>query len=163
MRGKARHPKTHCGKGHEYTKENTALDCRGHRQCKVCNADRAAQRYKDYPEKYKSAHQVRRVLHPDCTPEQRREKNLNYIGWTTKKFDSTMEEQHRLCAICKKSLTMEKKISGSRACADHEHTKPPKPRGILCTNCNLGIGNLQENVEIMEAAIAYVKKYTQEG
>jgi hypothetical protein len=58
---------------------------------------------------------------------------------------------------------MEKKISGSRACADHEHTKPPKPRGILCTNCNLGIGNLQENVEIMEAAIAYVKKYTQEG
>jgi len=163
MRGKARHPKTHCGKGHEFTEDNTALDCRGHRQCKTCNADNAVRRYREDPERYKTAHQARRALHPEITPEQRREKNLNYIGWTTELFNKTMEDQSGLCAICRKVLTMEKKISSSRACADHEYSKPPKPRGILCANCNLGIGNLQENIEIMEAAIAYVKKYTQEG
>lgn len=43
--------------------------------------------------------------------------------------------------------------------ADHEHTNPPIPRGILCGNCNLGIGNLQDNPEIMLAAIAYVRKW----
>jgi len=107
----------------------------------------------------KKTRQARRKLRPECTPEQRRERNLNYIGWTTEKFNKAVTEQKGKCAICKKVLTFEDKITGSRACADHLHTKPPKPRGVLCTNCNLGIGNLQENYEIMEAAIAYVKKH----
>jgi HNH endonuclease len=28
--------KTHCGKGHEFTPENTRIDTAGHRQCRAC-------------------------------------------------------------------------------------------------------------------------------
>ena len=47
-----------------------------------------------------------------------------------------------------------------KAYADHEHIEPPNPRGILCVNCNLGLGNFQDSPELMQAAIAYVKKYS---
>ena len=154
---------THCKNGHEFTEENTytppgttkrsCITCRSEnsKKCNVVNKDQI-----------KKTRQARRKLRPDCTPEQRRERNLKHHGWTTDKFNEKVVEQKGRCAICKKVLTFEDKISGSRACADHLHTNPPKPRGVLCTNCNLGIGNLQENYKIMEAAIAYVKKY-QEG
>src|ERR1019366_8413913 len=95
---------------------------------------------------------------PDA-PEKHRRKRLNKIGWTPELFDERIKEQEGTCAICKKDLTFEKKVSGSRACADHEHSNPPKPRGVLCANCNLGIGHLQDSVSIMRAAIAYIEKY----
>jgi len=150
--------RTHCMKGHEYTPENTKYDARGVRQCKECNAARARARYKKDPT-IREKHQARRALKPDVTPEQRRESNLNYIGWTTDEFNKVFAEQEGKCDICKKELTLEKKISNTRACADHEHVKPPKRRGILCANCNLGIGNLKDDPEIMLAAIAYVRKW----
>jgi hypothetical protein len=34
---------THCAQGHEYTPENTAR-YRGHRACRACNRERAAER-----------------------------------------------------------------------------------------------------------------------
>jgi hypothetical protein len=31
--------KTHCPRGHEYTEENTYIDCYGYRQCRSCNRE----------------------------------------------------------------------------------------------------------------------------
>jgi len=31
-------------------------------------------------------------------------------------------------------------------------------RGLLCSNCNTGIGNLQDSIEILEEAINYLKE-----
>ena len=151
--------RTNCLKGHEYTEENTSYDARGHKICLTCRAEYARERYKVRGETIREAHQARRALKPEVTPEQRRRKNLEYIGWTPELFDKVLEEQQGLCAICKKVLTLEKKISNTRACADHEHCKPPKARGILCANCNLGIGNLQDDPEIMKSAITYIEKF----
>jgi len=81
----------------------------------------------------------------------------NKIGWTSEAFEFAMKEQNGRCSICDRVLTFDG--SKSTACADHEHSVPPKPRGILCGQCNLGIGNLQDNPEVMRAAIAYVEKY----
>ena len=75
-------------------------------------------------------------------------------------FDKAWEEQEGRCAICRREVSREiESHHTDKAYADHKHVEPPKPRGILCVNCNLGIGNLQENINIMEAAIAYVKKH----
>jgi hypothetical protein len=98
-------------------------------------------------------------MSPSETYEGRRKKNLQQLGWTPASFAIALSEQEGKCAICKKSLTFGKKQASTQACADHEHSDIPKPRGILCTNCNLGIGNLQDDPEIMRAAIAYVEKY----
>jgi hypothetical protein len=85
---------------------------------------------------------------------KRREVLLNRIGWTSKKLVDTIAEQEGKCSVCKVLLNTE-----NSACADHEHSDPPRPRGVLCASCNLGIGNLKENIETMLAAIAYVKKW----
>ncbi len=57
-------------------------------------------------------------------------------------------KQNNVCAICK--------ISYDKMCIDHDHTTL-KVRGILCTKCNFGIGQLNDNIERLENAITYLK------
>ena len=57
----------------------------------------------------------------------------------------------RICLICKTSQDNLTK----RLVVDHDH-KTNKIRGLLCTNCNLGIGNLKENISYLKNAILYL-------
>jgi hypothetical protein len=154
--------KTHCIHGHEFTEENTKIktqDGKEHRTCLTCHREDSRRR----------AEIIRRGLdkeNPERTVRYRqrvRKARLKQIGWTPERFESTLVKQEGKCAICGKVLNREKDHNQAVAHADHAHTVPPKPRGILCGNCNLGIGNLQENVDIMKAAIAYVEKWRHSG
>ena len=99
------------------------------------------------------------------TKEQRslmyRRDSLREMGWTLEHFNEVLEEQKGLCAVCKVVLTFEKTsgASSTRACADHVHTTPPKPRGILCAGCNVGIGMLKDNPEVIRASAFYIEKF----
>ena len=42
---------------------------------------------------------------------------------------------------------------------DHNHVTG-QIRGLLCTNCNLGIGNFKDKTELLKNAIKYLEKYT---
>lgn len=90
-----------------------------------------------------------------------RSRRLKEHGWSESAFAAKYEEQRGLCAICGKLLHTERRLDGSKACADHEHTRPPKPRGLLCINCNAGIGNFKDNPQFLLQAAAYVLKYRQ--
>lgn len=57
------------------------------------------------------------------------------------------------CGICKTELSYDNK-----AAVDHCHTSG-KVRGILCRACNTGIGQLQDSVEILQAAIQYLEQH----
>lgn len=67
---------------------------------------------------------------------------------TQEDYERMYEEQGGHCKICgaKKSLLY----------VDHCH-KTGKVRGLLCSNCNTGIGQLQDNVEILRSAITYLE------
>ena len=69
-------------------------------------------------------------------------------------FDERFYEQGNACAICKTSK------AGGRGTfhADHDHDSS-KPRGVLCHNCNIALGNFKDNPEILQAAIEYLNKY----
>jgi hypothetical protein len=153
--------KTHCVRGHEFIPENTyKFESSGNRRlCRQCALDRSKNTTKEQRDR---RNKQKKEARKSITKIQKRELNLKQIGWTLERFEKELKKQKSKCAICKKKLTFEDRITGSRACADHIHSVPPKPRGILCANCNLGIGNLKENCRIMKAAIAYVEKY-QEG
>jgi 5-methylcytosine-specific restriction endonuclease McrA len=40
-------------------------------------------------------------------------------------------------------------------CVDHSHSKQ-YVRGVICTNCNLGLGHFKDDPSILESAIEYV-------
>lgn len=62
--------------------------------------------------------------------------------------------QGGLCAICKQPPS-----SGryKKLCVDHDH-KTAKVRGLLCYNCNMGLGYFHDNSIALEAAVAYLGK-----
>lgn len=75
-------------------------------------------------------------------------------------YDITLEEYNKLftlqegkCQICK---THQKDLT-KRLAVDHCH-KTSKIRGLLCNNCNRGLGMLKENLDILEAAKEYLAK-----
>jgi len=63
-----------------------------------------------------------------------------------------LEEQEHKCAICLTSdVDLEKLLA-----VDHCHTTG-KVRGLLCSNCNLALGNFKDNITNLEQAIKYLK------
>lgn len=85
------------------------------------------------------------------------DKNVSYslkskYGITLTDYDKMFEDQSGLCAICHKPET-----TGKRLAVDHCHSSG-KIRGLLCSNCNRGIGHLQDSVEILNSAIEYLRR-----
>src|SRR5271157_1219669 len=120
--------------------------CKG--LCKSCY-------YRPYIKQKKTEGKV----YPSHTYEAKRRGHLKVLGWTPELYEKVLEEQEEKCAICKKPMILFGGAGGSRACADHEHVKPPKPRGILCGDCNTGLGKFKDNIEALRAAIVYNEKF----
>ena len=73
---------------------------------------------------------------------------------TEEQYNQLMIKQNGLCAICKQKNYMKGLEIG--LCVDHCHNTG-KVRGLLCHNCNVGIGNLKDNILTLESAIIYLK------
>jgi len=83
-----------------------------------------------------------------------RKQNLKHnYGLSLEDYDQMVENQNGVCAICGGINK-----SGRRLVIDHDH-KTGKIRGLLCNNCNIGIGNLQEDIDILSKSIIYLRKY----
>ena len=68
-----------------------------------------------------------------------------------------LEEQGGTCMICNKAGDIRKKDSRPIALAvDHNH-ETGKIRGLLCLNCNSGIGKLGDSTDILRKAIEYLE------
>lgn len=93
-----------------------------------------------------------------------RSENLEYAKLRDKRhnlkrnFRLTLEEYEHMkaaqnygCAICQKNRSSIKKD----LCVDHDH-ETGKIRGLLCDNCNRGIGLLQDNINLLHKAIEYL-------
>lgn len=80
-----------------------------------------------------------------------RAKKLRTFGLTPECYAKMLDAQGGNCALCGRHYT-----EFSRALAvDHCH-KTGKVRGLLCSPCNTGIGNLKEDVSILQGAVAYL-------
>jgi hypothetical protein len=67
-------------------------------------------------------------------------------------YNTILKKQKGCCAICKQPPTKR------RLAVDHNHATG-KVRGLLCKNCNIAIGLLDENVERARFVIKYLIKY----
>ena len=71
-------------------------------------------------------------------------------------YEERLASQGNVCAIC---LT-DKPGGKGQFHADHDHSNG-KPRGVLCHNCNVALGNFKDNPEILRAAIEYLNNYSE--
>ena len=95
------------------------------------------------------------------SPEQIKAGHLKHdYGLTVEEYAKMYKEQDGLCAICGKPETVRNHSHVISALAvDHNH-ETGRVRGLLCSNCNKGIGNLKEDETILLNAIEYLKKYS---
>jgi len=95
--------------------------------------------------------------HPERIAEIARKHNF---GIAPEEYDKKMREQKGRCAACGKKETHIDRRSGKvRALSvDHDH-KTNKLRGLLCGNCNRGLGMFKDSIDLLLKAIKYLKKY----
>ena len=99
-------------------------------------------------------------------PKKDRNKNLKRsYGLTLFDFSNLYEKQQGCCAICNKKLCFTgvnaretKALSLNEPCVDHCH-ETGSVRGVLCWSCNIALGHVKDNVEILSKMIEYVQQH----
>jgi hypothetical protein len=84
------------------------------------------------------------------SPEERWRVHLMVrYGITPDDYDRMHREQGGVCAICK-TAGIRKRLN-----VDHCH-RTKKVRGLLCDNCNHGLGKFKDDVELLAVAQQYL-------
>jgi len=134
-------------------------------------AQRARQHRKDDPDFRKRESEAGkrwRASHPEtvqATNKRNNKRNAgirrdhalrsNY-GITIEDYERMFEEQKGACAICG---SVEVRRNGrTNFCVDHCH-KTGKVRGLLCNECNVGLGRLGDDAESLRRALAYLERF----
>lgn len=119
--------------------------------------ERNARMRAEHPEWQETAAKKRNT--PEGKRRWRHHMLKNKYGITLEEYESILDDQNNVCAICRepeKALTKKKELKN--LAVDHCHETGVN-RGLLCTNCNMGIGQLRHSIELLEAGIAYLKEY----
>jgi hypothetical protein len=72
---------------------------------------------------------------------------MERYGLSERDYDAMLTRQNGLCAICKDWM-VEPNV-------DHCHTTG-KVRGLLCSSCNIGLGNFKDSQRLLAQAIVYL-------
>ena len=75
-------------------------------------------------------------------------------GISLEEYESINIAQGKRCRICRTA-----EFGGKRTtfCVDHDHCTG-KIRGLLCSNCNNGLGHFRDNTELLSKAIHYLNE-----
>ena len=68
-------------------------------------------------------------------------------------YDLMLKKQNGVCVICKQP----ENIKNKHLSIDHNHTTS-KIRGLLCQKCNTMLGMAKDDINILENAIAYLRR-----
>lgn len=107
--------------------------------------------HKNNPEK--SAEYSLRYRTPELLQSKRDERRFRNYGLTPDQFGALLASQSSQCAICATDTP------GGRGAfhVDHCHTSL-RLRGLLCSNCNTGLGKFKDSVAVLQSAIGYLQK-----
>jgi len=73
-------------------------------------------------------------------------------GLSAARYDALMDQQGGRCAVCGGPPTGQGRLH-----VDHDHATS-LVRGLLCHDCNTGIGSLKDDLSILRAAVAYLER-----
>jgi hypothetical protein len=66
-------------------------------------------------------------------------------------YNKLLAIQNGVCKICGKSDS-----AGKNLAVDHDHVTK-KVRGLLCSQCNTGLGMFQDSIEVLQKAQDYLR------
>lgn len=127
---------TLCNKSHDWKNTGQSLRSLRRRDCVQCATERE-----------KSRERSRRYW----TDEERSKELQGTYGITLSDYEHMLEQQGNACAICGKVPAV------IRLAVDHCHDTKTV-RGLLCSNCNMGIGHFKDNVGLLQAAATYLRR-----
>lgn len=78
------------------------------------------------------------------------------FGITPERYAELFKSQSGTCAICKNPETATRLGKVKALSVDHCH-KSGAIRGLLCSDCNTGIGKLKDDPTILRSAIQYLE------
>ena len=83
----------------------------------------------------------------------------NVYGITPERFDEMYSEQEGRCGICQRPISWEPSGDSTGLHIDHDHSTL-YVRGLLCINCNSGIGQFGDSIEALKRAVEYLERTT---
>jgi hypothetical protein len=160
-----------CGCKHKVAKWSECVDCRRAKGLAKLNDSKLMAKYRT-PEKELAKQRKWRQANPDKVKAQtlrasgyQREHYLankeyhvdrglkaNY-GISLTEYNELLQKQNDKCAICQRDSSLFKK----KLAVDHCH-KTNKIRGLLCKDCNIGLGMFFDETDRMEKAINYLRE-----
>lgn len=81
---------------------------------------------------------------------------LGKYGMTIAEYRAMFSAQGGVCAICQKGETTRHGARVRRLAVDHCH-KTGRMRALLCTACNVAIGRLGDDPDLLDRASAYLR------
>jgi hypothetical protein len=90
--------------------------------------------------------------------------NLSKYGLTADQYIDMFESQGGKCYICKKD---EPSHTKKRLSVDHDHLCCGQGKGcnkcvrmLLCSQCNMALGAVKDNIEVLKNMIKYLEEYS---
>jgi hypothetical protein len=141
--------------------------------------ERSAKYRRENPEKWreidrrakrKARQDPEKILQRLTYQKQYREENRRTLsdkerqrkfGITPERYSELLKSQNGTCAICKQPETATRMGKVKALAVDHSH-QSGAIRGLLCADCNTGIGKLKENIDIFLSAIQYLKYHSRQ-
>lgn len=107
-----------------------------HAWCKQCQSQYAKQRYV-------------------YSPNKQRELTLkNKYGIAIETYNQLLIKQQNSCALCGTTVVGRNQ---KNFCVDHNH-ETGEIRGLLCFNCNIGLGMFKDSPKLLQRAIQYLEE-----
>lgn len=132
---------TKCGVSHPATKQFFGIsDGYLTSPCNPCRNLARRERRKANPEKYRELDRHRQVARD--------------YGLTPDEYESMLSESDNKCQICKCAPSPTKSLA-----IDHCHSTG-NVRGLLCDKCNRGIGMFNDDTDLLQRVIDYLKENT---
>jgi hypothetical protein len=105
-------------------------------------------------EEYRNKRKLEARKWQQDNPKKRKNHRLKQYGITYEDFIELLDKAEHKCQICGYSDKSDKKMF---PVVDHCHNTNIV-RGILCSKCNMALGNFNDSIDNLKNAILYLKK-----
>ena len=135
---------------------------KGYRVCGTCKVEK---KYFEFNNTKLNRHGIQNVcrkcvaIYKKKIYDPTKNRELNYkrkFGLTLNDYNQMLKSQNNRCAICNSKETGSS--SHKYLLVDHCHTTE-KIRGLLCNYCNVAIGYMKDDIELLKKAIIYLGKH----